>query len=359
MAGHLPEEDEKIKELQGQWLFVVLGTLLALFAGLTVSALYELLKTTSSALYIFTLFGILTVLLLDAFSYIFEHLKELRKDPVESASHLAYKYLNYRWYSIKACFKKSKIFSIDITHIMASKYWQALAWLLFVTACVATYYFFAPAPKTDGTAALVATAALIIWYSWETLQLRQVTQRTLEIEQTPVVTLEMVYSQTLASVMDIAIKNIGRQNAYNIEFAPISANDLNCLFRFDSPNNYLEPTLPAAEPIRLTWIVRRNDKATLIDQGTRYFFNQIHAERKSAIILFHYSDAIGQRYHGVYTLSSKVSFEFDPFLQYIEVGKGTLTYAQAEERVRKVPQEPHYAIMFENYIDERVRNTSL
>lgn len=207
--------------------------------------------------------------------------------------------------------------------------------------------------KDAGTAVLLGTAVLVVWYSYETFQLRQTTQKTLDIEQTPVLALQMRPSQFLAGVLDLCVKNIGHQNAYDMTFHPFSVGELNCVFYFDDPHNYIEPAVPGSNADRLMWVVHNNDGASYPTEGLRLLYDAMQNNRATAVLLFHYSDAIGQRYHGIYTLSSKVSLHFEAFLQYIATGKGEITFAQAEKIIKNVPKVQHYALTLDAYIKGR------
>lgn len=96
------KEDEKVRSLQVQWVFIVLGLFFAFSGGLAVNALYELLRTTSSVLFVFTAFGLLTLFTLDVLSFFFERLSEIRNDPNETLWHLLSRYFKYRLGTIKS-----------------------------------------------------------------------------------------------------------------------------------------------------------------------------------------------------------------------------------------------------------------
>jgi hypothetical protein len=89
-------QKEEIRGLQGQWVFVVLAGMLALFIGLATSALYEILRERFSAWHILILYGGLALLLIDAFSYMFENLPAIRENPNESLNSFLWKYAKYR-----------------------------------------------------------------------------------------------------------------------------------------------------------------------------------------------------------------------------------------------------------------------
>ncbi len=90
------KEDDKIRELQSQWLFLVLGGMIAVFLGLSTNALYDILREQYTAWGIFLSFGFLASVLIDIFSYMFDRLKWIRENPNESLNGFLWKYVKYR-----------------------------------------------------------------------------------------------------------------------------------------------------------------------------------------------------------------------------------------------------------------------
>ena len=93
------KEREDIHTLQGQWLFVVLGALLAVFFGVAINALYDILRNDVhwSPWGILLLFGFFGVAFLDVFSFLFENLESLRAHPSESVFVLLRMYVKKRF----------------------------------------------------------------------------------------------------------------------------------------------------------------------------------------------------------------------------------------------------------------------
>jgi hypothetical protein len=71
------KEEERLRGLQIQWMFVVLAALLALFLGVAVNALYDILQTFYSPWFIFIFFGSLGLLIADAFTYFLKTPQEI------------------------------------------------------------------------------------------------------------------------------------------------------------------------------------------------------------------------------------------------------------------------------------------
>lgn len=99
---------EHIREIQIQWVFILLGALLAFLGGITVNALYELLRRHSSALFICIFFGVLFLFFLHIFTFLFENFEKLQDDPDESGRHLVSLYLKHNYQKIKSLLKKAK-----------------------------------------------------------------------------------------------------------------------------------------------------------------------------------------------------------------------------------------------------------
>jgi hypothetical protein len=94
------KEREEIRGLQGQWIFVVLAGMLALFIGLATTALYEILRERFSAWYVLILFGGLAMFLIDVFSHMFENLAKLRENQNETLNGFLWRYIKYRAWSL-------------------------------------------------------------------------------------------------------------------------------------------------------------------------------------------------------------------------------------------------------------------
>lgn len=100
------KEEERISNIQMQWVFVIAGAFLAVTGGLMVNSLYDLMLKTTPAWKIFAFSAPLFFWFLDMGTYLFENVEEIRDDPDGSARHLAAKYCKYRWGTIKALFIK-------------------------------------------------------------------------------------------------------------------------------------------------------------------------------------------------------------------------------------------------------------
>ena len=94
------KEKEEIHNVQGQWFFVVFATVFALLVGTVVSAIYELLRTNAhwSPWLVLAVFGVPCVWMLDVFTYMFENLEALRKDPSDSMWPVLQKYFVMRYH---------------------------------------------------------------------------------------------------------------------------------------------------------------------------------------------------------------------------------------------------------------------
>lgn len=100
------KEKEFVRGLQVQWLFVVLGAFVALFGGLVVSALYELLRINSPAFFILVIFSIPFLFFLDLFTFTLENFNEFKKYPDGEEGKIIRRYLVFRFFRIFSWFRK-------------------------------------------------------------------------------------------------------------------------------------------------------------------------------------------------------------------------------------------------------------
>jgi len=79
----------------------------------------------------------------------------------------------------------------------------------------------------------------LVWYAWETRELRKTTKNQLELEQRPI--LNLYYRSESKKKGRLRIRNVGRGIAYNIRVSSIKINKNNFKFRLDGPNLTLIP----------------------------------------------------------------------------------------------------------------------
>ncbi len=75
------KEQKEIKGLHVQWVFIVIGSLFAVFLGVAVNALYDLLKIINSPFMILIIFGCGSLFFFGFFNFLFENLSELKSIP--------------------------------------------------------------------------------------------------------------------------------------------------------------------------------------------------------------------------------------------------------------------------------------
>jgi hypothetical protein len=92
----MDSKDKEVKDLQQQWAFLAIGSLLALIAGILVNALYELIRETNSLLHTIIFSAVLFLFFLDIFSYMFENLKVLRKEEKLTFYKVFKRYFKFR-----------------------------------------------------------------------------------------------------------------------------------------------------------------------------------------------------------------------------------------------------------------------
>lgn len=90
------DTEKETRDIQLQWYFVAIASFLAIFLGMIVSALYDLIEPIYSPWGVFLFFGILSLLFIDIFTYFFENLDEIRKNPNETFFKFLRRYTNMR-----------------------------------------------------------------------------------------------------------------------------------------------------------------------------------------------------------------------------------------------------------------------
>jgi hypothetical protein len=185
------------------------------------------------------------------------------------------------------------------------------------------------------TAILFGTALVIVWYTYETYLLRLENQKSTEFGQTPTLILRVDDSANPT----IQIKNDSDVIAYDLEFTPFTVGknsgmdvaDFVNSFYIDNGNQYIEPrTTPALKIISL----RKTDG----DRRDIQFSQILHLmtiDEKKLVLLIHYKNSVGQKFYLVYKLYTLVLGLSQPALQFIETGKGEISFERACELTKQ------------------------
>lgn len=206
---------------------------------------------------------------------------------------------------------------------------------IFALICVATVLYGITSYDWE-TAILLGTGLIVAWTTYETYLLRLESQKGTEHTQTPSLTLHLTDGMNPS----LHIKNDSDVIAYDINFTPFQLDgvtditDYSHLLYVDGGDHYLEPRSKST----LKLVSRRNAPG-----ASRHWFdlrniiNAMTASEANLILLMHFKNAVGQKYHLIYKLYMQNITT--PSLQFIEAGKGKVSYEEAEEITRfKEPQ---------------------
>lgn len=95
----MEKEEKDYTSLQIQWVFVFIGALLAFFLGIFVNAAYDLLTEFYSKWYVLFLSGVITLFLIDAFTFFFDNVE--KKDSTDSFRKFLSLYWRYKMKSMR------------------------------------------------------------------------------------------------------------------------------------------------------------------------------------------------------------------------------------------------------------------
>ncbi len=198
------------------------------------------------------------------------------------------------------------------------------------------------------TTVVFGTALILLWSTFETYILRLEAQKNREYDQTPILLLGLTEDMDSLS---LEIKNDSDVVAFDIEFYPWSVGedsgfdvaDFAHKLYIDSSNQYVRSRTSVI--LKVISLKKPDGKITRHNFKLNDLMHIMSIDQKSIALLLHYKNAIGEKYYLIYKLYSITTIK--PALQFIESGKGCLSYNEALEITRnKDPQlHPQYSLL--------------
>lgn len=166
----------------------------------------------------------------------------------------------------------------------------------------------------------IAIFAALLWYSFETRDLKISSELNNELEQKPIVDL-FFRTKTDSHEEYFRLRNSGKGVAYNIKVEPINIDEKTFNFYFNDPNAILAP-LKDEQTIHID---ARNGKGHLGSRQLDFFKNTVSPQKvfskddlKEVIFLISYENAVKQKFCRIFRFYCTTPATNDFLIEFLE-----------------------------------------